>query len=216
MSELKRCYICDSIVTFSNSPTLSDCGHYIRMIDTSEPPVDAEISQRKDAELAQDAEMLRTCQQALMKAERERDEALAKLAALQWRLITKTDLPQEGDEVGSYFGSSQFAVCECSEVMNYKNLIADDWTHFRAINPPQDRPQANPADAGRKDSMSDTEMIDWLEGFVNECHAILLHDGNSNPHHLLGLGLRPGWSVRTLRESIAQAAQPEELREGAQ
>ncbi len=43
--------------------------------------VDAEISARKDAEIAQDMEMLATCQKALMKAERERDEALTKLAA---------------------------------------------------------------------------------------------------------------------------------------
>lgn len=56
--------------------------------------------------------------------------------------------------------------------------------------------------------MSDSQMIDWLEAQVNEHGAILLHDGNSNPHHLLGLGLRPGYVKRTLREAISQSAQP--------
>jgi hypothetical protein len=55
--------------------------------------------------------------------------------------------------------------------------------------------------------MTDTEMIDWLEEFVNREGAILLHDGNSNPHGHVGLGLRPGDLRRTLRDAIAQSAQ---------
>lgn len=54
--------------------------------------------------------------------------------------------------------------------------------------------------------MSDTEMIDWLEAVINKEGAILLHDGKSNPYHILGLGLRPGFVCRTLRQAITQAA----------
>lgn len=59
--------------------------------------------------------------------------------------------------------------------------------------------------------MSDTEMIDWLEAEINKEGAILLHDGESNPHHILGLGLRPGFMSRTLRQAITQAAQPKRI-----
>lgn len=54
--------------------------------------------------------------------------------------------------------------------------------------------------------MTDSEMIDWLEAFVNENGSILLHDGNSNPGGLVGLGLRPGFLNRSLREAITQSA----------
>ncbi len=64
--------------------------------------------------------------------------------------------------------------------------------------------------------MTDSQMIDWLEEFVNREGAILLHDGDSNPHGHVGLGLRPGNLRRTLREAIAQAAEPESKGRGAQ
>jgi hypothetical protein len=54
--------------------------------------------------------------------------------------------------------------------------------------------------------MTDAEMIDWLEAYVNRYGAIILHDGNSNAHSIPGLGLRPGYINRTLRQAIAQAA----------
>ena len=54
--------------------------------------------------------------------------------------------------------------------------------------------------------MTDSQMIDWLEAKVNENGLLLLHDGNSNHNHELGLGLRPGFLSRTLREAITQAA----------
>ena len=62
--------------------------------------------------------------------------------------------------------------------------------------------------------MTDTQMLDWLEECVNERGAILLHDGNSNPHHLPGLGLRPGSLRRTLREAITQVAVPKNTMTG--
>lgn len=55
-------------------------------------------------------------------------------------------------------------------------------------------------------AMTDSQMIDWLEAQVNENGLLLLHDGNSNHHHEPGLGLRPGFLSRTLREAITQAA----------
>jgi hypothetical protein len=58
------------------------------------------------------------------------------------------------------------------------------------------------------EGMTDTEMIDWMEAFVNKNGALLLHDGNSNPHGHIGIGLRPRYLRRTLREAIAQAALP--------
>lgn len=54
--------------------------------------------------------------------------------------------------------------------------------------------------------MNDTEMIDWLEEFVNTQGALVLHDGNANVGRYHGLGLRPGDLRRTLREAIAGAA----------
>ena len=54
--------------------------------------------------------------------------------------------------------------------------------------------------------MTDTEMIDWLEATINKEGALLLHDGDSNPHGHLGLGLRSGSLRRNLRQAIRQAA----------
>jgi hypothetical protein len=55
--------------------------------------------------------------------------------------------------------------------------------------------------------MTDSQMIDWLEAYINEYGSILLHDGNAKPCGHPGLGLRPGSLYRrTLREAIAQAA----------
>lgn len=54
--------------------------------------------------------------------------------------------------------------------------------------------------------MTDTEMIDWLEAFVNEHGALVLHDGNADVGRHYGLGLRPGNSRRTLREAIESSA----------
>jgi len=50
---------------------------------------------------------------------------------------------------------------------------------------------------------ADAERLDWLEAQINERGEIHLHDGN-HPHGL-GLGLRPGAEVRTLREAIDAA-----------
>lgn len=61
--------------------------------------------------------------------------------------------------------------------------------------------------------MSDSEMIDWLEEFVNENGYILIHDGKSNLGGLIGLGLRPGFLNRTLREAITQSAGRKDGRE---
>lgn len=52
--------------------------------------------------------------------------------------------------------------------------------------------------------MTDTEMIDWLEHMANQPGGLLLHDGSETGR--LGLGLRPGYANRTLREAITAAA----------
>jgi hypothetical protein len=49
-------------------------------------------------------------------------------------------------------------------------------------------------------------MLDWLEKFVNEHGALLLHTGDVDPKGFLGLGLRPGFLRRTLREAILGCA----------
>jgi hypothetical protein len=54
--------------------------------------------------------------------------------------------------------------------------------------------------------MTDTERIDWLERYINERGALLLHDGRYNGGPYYGLGLRPGRLVRDLREAIDQCA----------
>jgi hypothetical protein len=54
--------------------------------------------------------------------------------------------------------------------------------------------------------MTDSEMIDWLEAFVNEHGALVLHTGEANCGGNAGLGLRPGLMCRTLRDAIAQAS----------
>ena len=46
----------------------------------------------------------------------------------------------------------------------------------------------------------DAVRLDWLEAQINEHGAIHLHDGNNA--YGLGLGLRPGSAVRTLRSAI--------------
>jgi hypothetical protein len=50
---------------------------------------------------------------------------------------------------------------------------------------------------------SDTDRIDWLEAKINDEGEIHLHDGQ-HPRGT-GLGLRPGWVNRTLREAIDTA-----------
>jgi hypothetical protein len=55
--------------------------------------------------------------------------------------------------------------------------------------------------------MTDTEMIDWLEDFINSRGPLVLHDGNATTYGYPGLGLRPGYLNRSLREAISAAAQ---------
>lgn len=61
--------------------------------------------------------------------------------------------------------------------------------------------------------MTDSEMIDWLEAFVNEHGALVLHDGNANVGEHYGLGLRPGNLSRTLRQAIESAAIPQQRKQ---
>ena len=64
--------------------------------------------------------------------------------------------------------------------------------------------------------MTDTERIDWLEQQANKPGGLLLHDG-SQAVGRLGLGLRPGRRIRTLREAIDEAiGRSAELPEKAQ
>jgi hypothetical protein len=50
--------------------------------------------------------------------------------------------------------------------------------------------------------ITDTERIDALETFVEEHGAVVLHTGATNCHGMLGLGLRPGYLVRSLRKAL--------------
>ena len=54
--------------------------------------------------------------------------------------------------------------------------------------------------------MTDTDRIDFLENFINEHGAIVLHDGKSGVDGHLGIGLRPGLLNRSLREAIDSCA----------
>ena len=55
----------------------------------------------------------------------------------------------------------------------------------------------------------DTRRLDELERMANQPGGILLHDGSETGR--LGIGLRPGALVRTLRQAIDDAApSPEE------
>ena len=49
----------------------------------------------------------------------------------------------------------------------------------------------------------ETARLDWLERQANEPGGLLLHDGSESGR--LGLGLRPGGLVRTLRAAIDRA-----------
>jgi len=55
--------------------------------------------------------------------------------------------------------------------------------------------------------MTDTERLDWLEEFINREGAIMLHDGSKSNFGCSGLGLRPGYVNRTLREAIDESAE---------
>lgn len=50
---------------------------------------------------------------------------------------------------------------------------------------------------------TDKERLDWLERMANKPGGLLLHDGSERGR--LGLGLRPGSLVRSLREAIDAA-----------
>ena len=54
--------------------------------------------------------------------------------------------------------------------------------------------------------MTDAEIIDWLEDFVNAHGALVLHDGNADVGKYYGLALRIGTMRRTLRQAVANAA----------
>lgn len=54
-----------------------------------------------------------------------------------------------------------------------------------------------------KRAKTDKERIDWLEKMANVKGGILLHDGSESGR--IGLGLRPGTLVRTLRKAIDYA-----------
>lgn len=53
-------------------------------------------------------------------------------------------------------------------------------------------------------ALADQRRIDWLESQANEPRGLLLHDGSETGR--MGLGLRPGNMVRTLRQAIDDAA----------
>lgn len=53
------------------------------------------------------------------------------------------------------------------------------------------------------DQFTDTERLDWLEREANEPGGILLHDGSERGRK--GIGLRPGFVNRTLRQAIDSA-----------
>lgn len=57
--------------------------------------------------------------------------------------------------------------------------------------------------------MTDSERIDWLEQMANLPGGLHLHDGSHSG--CVGLGLRPGYVRRTLREAIDQACPSSEL-----
>lgn len=50
----------------------------------------------------------------------------------------------------------------------------------------------------------DKDRLNWLEDVVNR-DPLLLHDGTVDTRGFLGLGLRPGLLVRTLRRAIDDA-----------
>ncbi len=65
------------------------------------------------------------------------------------------------------------------------------------------RERTEERDALRKDAA----RLDALEAFVNANEALVIHTGNwSDKYHagMMGLGLRPGALVQTLREALDQ------------
>jgi hypothetical protein len=54
--------------------------------------------------------------------------------------------------------------------------------------------------------MTDAERLDWLEEFITREGRIMLHDGHYIDFGCSGIGLRPGYVNRTLREAIDQSA----------
>jgi hypothetical protein len=89
--------------------------------------------------------------------------------------------------------SSMLSACESNDLLtdlaesHIKALIAE-------LTGLSTKPIAVPPDA---------ECLDWLEMMANRRGGILLHDGSEGGR--LGLGLRPGTSIRTLRQAIAAA-----------
>lgn len=61
--------------------------------------------------------------------------------------------------------------------------------------------------------MTDTERLNMLELWANRTGGIHLHDGSHKG--CLGIGLRPGNIVRTLREAIDQCAEISKIFEPA-
>lgn len=57
--------------------------------------------------------------------------------------------------------------------------------------------------------MTDTERLNMLELWANRAGGIHLHDGSHKG--CLGIGLRPGTLVRTLREAIDQCAETDRV-----
>lgn len=82
------------------------------------------------------------------------------------------------------------------------------WSHWLGQYRDECRYTATPlyASPGKAEA-EDAARLDWLEAQINEHGAIHLHDG-SHPYGL-GLGLRPGWIIRTLRQAMDAARQQE-------
>lgn len=59
-------------------------------------------------------------------------------------------------------------------------------------------------EALRRDAAQDKARLDWLEHMANKSGGLLLHDGSEKGR--CGLGLRPGFLSRTLREAIDDSA----------
>ena len=95
-----------------------------------------EIVEKLEAQLREAKDGWDSCIVDLRKAAEICREAEAQLDPLLWTPITEENPPTVEDEIGSWFDSPIFCVCEYGGTATYEELIADGWTHFRRKNPP--------------------------------------------------------------------------------
>lgn len=168
MNAEQTCDVCGKPVRFSplveglpKMSTVSDCRHQVRLggaVNAADVKryamytfkhedfgdsalIGASVSEIGDWVLHADHAAALSASEERERKLREAEAEVARLRdALEWRPITRKNMPKAGDEIrrfgGPYPNDVTEVAAECGEYVDLKTYLRYGWTHFRPINPP--------------------------------------------------------------------------------